>query len=87
MIPSHIKKYFWEIDTKKLDLKKRKVYILKRLLEYGDPRAISWAWKTFAKKDWNESLKSREISPITKDFWKSLLVQKNLKQKTGHRSV
>lgn len=73
MLPKNFKQYFWEIDTQKLDFKKRKIYILKRLLEYGDPRAISWAWKTFSKKDWKSALKSREVSLVTKNFWSSLL--------------
>lgn len=76
MIPGEIKKYFWDINTNKLDLNKRKIYILKRLLEYGNPRAINWAWKTFSKKDWLEALKSREVSRPVKNFWESLLLQK-----------
>lgn len=76
MFPEAVKKYFWEVDSDKLDFKKRKVYILKRLLEYGNPKALSWAWKTFSKKDWLEALESREVSRSVKNFWKSLLSQK-----------
>lgn len=73
MLPKNIKKYFWDIDTEKIDLNERRIYILKRLVEYGDPAAISWAWKTFSKKDWFFALKSREVSLSTKNFWASLL--------------
>jgi hypothetical protein len=74
--PASFKKYFWEIKAKNLDLTKRKVYVLKRLMEYGDAKAISWAWGAFPKKDWLKALKSREISPATKGFWRSLLLDK-----------
>lgn len=43
MIPKEIRKYFWEVDADKLDFNKRRIYILKRLLEYGNPKAIGWA--------------------------------------------
>lgn len=76
MIPDYIKKYFWEVDTNDLDPKKWKIYILTRLLEYGSPKAISWAWKSFSKKDWIKALKSREISLITKNFWLPILSKK-----------
>lgn len=36
-----VKKYFWEVNSNKLDFSKRKIYILERLLEYGNPQAIS----------------------------------------------
>jgi len=75
-LPSYVKKYFWEVDADKLDLNKRKVYILKRLLEYGDPQTISWAWKVFSRKIWLEALKSKEVSMMTKNFWRSLLSKK-----------
>lgn len=73
MLPKDLKKYFWEIDAERLDIGKKRIYVLKRLLEYGDPDAISWAWKNFSKKDWLTALKSREVSLLTKKFWISLL--------------
>lgn len=76
MIPEEIRKYFWEINSDKLNFSKRRIYILKRLLEYGNPKAIKWAWKTFPKKDWLEALASREVSRSVKNFWRSLLSQK-----------
>lgn len=72
-MPKFLKKYFWDVDFKTLDYKKDRIYILKRLLEYGNSRAISWAWKKYAKRDWREALKSREVSPMTKNFWRLLI--------------
>lgn len=77
MVENILKKYFWDVDFKELDLNKDQVYILKRILEYGDERAVAWAWKNFGKKYWVEALKSREVSPVTRNFWTSLVAFKN----------
>ena len=76
-IPDNIKKYFWETDKKELDLTKSSVYIAKRLIELGRPEAIRWAWKNISQDDWQKALESREVSLVTKNFWRSLLAQKN----------
>ncbi|TRZ64899.1 MAG: hypothetical protein D4Q79_00475 [Spirochaetia bacterium] len=77
MAKNTIKKYFWDTNFERLDLNKDQVYILKRILEYGDGKAVAWAWKKFGKKYWVEALESREISPLTKNFWTSLVALKN----------
>jgi len=76
MIPPYIKKYFWEVDTKKLDPRKYPEYVIARILEYGDPRAIKWIWQSFSKKEWLAALKLREVSRKTKIFWPPLLSRK-----------
>ena len=72
-----LKKYFWDIDFENLDVNKRKIYVLRRLLEYGDSDAIRWAWKKFTKHDWRIALKGKEISPATKNFWATLISLKS----------
>lgn len=76
MIPINIRPYFWEVNTKKLDPKKRPEYIISRLLEYGKPDAIRWAWREFSKKEWRRALKLREVSKKSRNFWASLLSEK-----------
>ncbi|MFY9461704.1 MAG: hypothetical protein WAP51_00685 [Candidatus Sungiibacteriota bacterium] len=76
MIPAYLKKYFWEVDTKKLDPKKHPEYVIARILEYGDPRAIKWAWQNFSDKEWRPALKLREVSKKTRNFWAPLLSRK-----------
>jgi len=76
-IPENIKKYFWETDKKELSLKRNSVYIAKRLIELGRPEAIKWAWENLSRSDWQKALQSREVSLVTKNFWRSLLAQKN----------
>jgi len=50
-IPKFLKKYFWEIRFKELDLQKCRVYILRRILEYGDEEAVAWLWRNFKKSE------------------------------------
>lgn len=77
IIPENIKKYFWETDKEGLNLEKNSVYMAKRLIELGRPEAIKWAWKNLSLNDWQTALQSREVSLATKNFWQSLLAQKN----------
>lgn len=75
-LPSYVKKYFWEVDIGKLDPKKRAEYIIARILEYGRPDAIRWAWRTFSQKEWRAALKMREVSAKSRSFWMPLLSKK-----------
>jgi hypothetical protein len=66
-----LKKYFWETDFKSLDLKKDAVYIISRILEYGDIKAVKWLLKNFDKKLIKKViLTQRGFSPKTSNFWR-----------------
>jgi len=68
--PYFLKKYFWDINFNSLDLKKNELYIITRLLEYGDIEAIRWLLKTVKASKIKETiLRSRELSPKTVNFW------------------
>lgn len=74
-LPGELKKYFWEVDTEKLDFKKRGEYVIGRLLECGDVEAIRWLFKTFDRELIKKViLKSRGFSPKTLSFWSPFLV-------------
>ena len=74
MLPSYVKKYFWEVDTKKLDPKKRPEYVIARILEYGDAAAVKWMLKTFDKRMIRDTLKNRRgFSSKTANFWGAIL--------------
>jgi len=75
-IPSKIKQYFWEVDASRLDPRKHPEYVIGRILEYGDPGAIRWAWRLFLKKHWRSALRLREVSPKTRFFWLPLVAKK-----------
>jgi len=74
--PAYVKPYFWEVDAKTLDPKKHPEYIIARILEYGRPDAVRWAWSVFSRKDWQRALKLREVSRKSRNFWLPLLSNK-----------
>jgi hypothetical protein len=50
-LPKFLDKYFWDVEFKNIRLESHKVYILRRILEYGDERAVRWMWKNFKKSE------------------------------------
>ena len=73
-LPNYMKKYFWEVDFSKLDLAKFRIYILKRLMEYGDEKAIRWLKKVFSIKEIKKVLiEARGFSPRSANFWRLLV--------------
>jgi len=74
MLSKHLHKYFWDVESRKLDIKKYKFYIIERLLEMGDDEAVKWLNKNFQKSDFNEVLqKSRRISDRSRNYWNLVL--------------
>ncbi len=70
MIPSYLKKYFWDTDTCPMDIGKYKMYIIERILEMGDERAAAWMKKSYSRKDIVGVLKkSVRLSPISENYW------------------
>lgn len=70
MLPKNFNRYFWEIDTTKLDTKKRAYYIIERILEYGDTEAVKWMLETYPKDIIIGVLKtSRALSLKSANYW------------------
>ena len=73
-LPKFLKKYFWEVDFDKLDLKKRPEYIALRLLEYGDIRALKWLFRNLHKNKIRDIIiKRRGLSARSLFFWSFFL--------------
>ena len=73
-LPKFLKKYFWDVEFKEIDLDKSKVYILKRILEYGDEQAVGWMWKNFKKSEIKDALSNfRGYSQKSANFWAVIL--------------
>jgi len=73
-LPTFLHRYFWDIDATKLNTQKKPQYVIQRILEMGDPKAIYWLRKNFSKKQIKETLcQGRQISPKTGNFWSLLL--------------
>jgi len=73
-LPNFLKKYFWDIEFSKLDKKNHTSFIVERVLEYGDERAIKWLFKYFKKSELKETLtKRQDISPLSANYWSLIL--------------
>mgnify|MGYP006943673440 CR=1 FL=1 len=69
-LPPFLKKYFWNVDFSKLDFKKDSFFIINRILEYGDDKALRWLFKNASKKQIKEVvLNSRELTAKSANFW------------------
>lgn len=73
-LPKFLEKYFWDVEFEKINFRKRKVYILKRILEYGDEEAVAWMRQNFKKIEINNALCNfRGYSLKTANFWAFIL--------------
>lgn len=73
-LPEFLKEYFWDVKFEELDLEKWRVFILKRIMEYGDDKAVDWMWKNFKKSEIKDALCNyRGYSRKSANFWASVL--------------
>ena len=73
-LPPFLERYFWEVDFDAVRLPEREVYVIERLLEYGNDQAIHWLKKTFPAETIAAVVrKSRVISRRTANLWALLL--------------
>ena len=73
-LPELLKEYFWDVEFEKIDLHKQKVFILKRLLEYGNEKAVAWMWRNFKKAEIKDALSNyRGYSQKSANFWAVIL--------------
>ena len=73
-LPDFLQPYFWEVDFTQLRLPDREVYVIERVLEYGDDRAIRWLKETFLPEKLADVVRrSRRLSPNTANLWSLVL--------------
>ncbi|WKZ32816.1 MAG: hypothetical protein QY316_13055 [Thermodesulfobacteriota bacterium] len=69
-VPSEFYSLFWDVDPEKIDLEKNARYVIERVLELGDLKALKWIQMLYPTGLIVEILKtSRKISPKSKNFW------------------
>jgi len=69
-LPKFLKKYFWDVEFKELNLEGNKDFITERILEYGDPKALSWLLNRVKKETIKNLLfTKRGLSPKSANFW------------------
>ena len=70
-IPSQLFKFFWDVDPRKLNVRRHRRFIIERLLDLGDLEAFWWAQKQYPTALLIEvSLTSRRLSLRSRQFWK-----------------
>ena len=73
-LPKFLKEYFWDVDFSEVDQEQSAVYIVQRLLDRGNDKAVRWMFKTYNKDLIKEVVtKKRGFSPKTANFWADLL--------------
>ena len=59
-----------KVKCGRLDLQQNRAYILSRIFEYGDAKALKWALRHFSQEDMKKVLRnSRNLSPKSGNFW------------------
>lgn len=77
-LPKKFKTFFWDFDTKNLDIIKHKSFIIERILEKGRMEHIKWVFKIYRKKDIKKVTQtSNNICNETKNFWNKFFQKTN----------
>ena len=73
-LPKFLKKYFWDVSFEKIDIEKNKEYVLKRILNYGDEKAVRWMYDNFEKSEIKNTLSNfRGYSQKSANYWALIL--------------
>lgn len=73
-LPKFLKRYFWEVDYRKINLQQRAEYVVKRILEYGDKRAIRWMEQNFKEAKIKEVIcGTKDLSAQSANYWAVVL--------------
>ncbi len=73
-LPGFLKSYFWDADFEKIEIEGNEVYILKRILEYGDLEAIRWMRGNFEEARIKDALCNfRGYSLKSANYWAVIL--------------
>lgn len=72
-MPIRFKKYFWDTEFEKLDLKNNMKYIISRLFCEGSWESINWVKEHYTEEEIIKTAKeSRRLNPITANFLKNM---------------
>lgn len=72
-LPKEFKKYFWDVDFKKISIRKHFNYILSRILGFGNMKAIRWVLKNIDAKRIEKYVSEygdRQLDKRSNNFWK-----------------
>ncbi|MBI4180216.1 hypothetical protein HY522_12415 [bacterium] len=70
-VPERFSRFFWDTDSRKIDLRRHRKYVIERILELGNYSAFLWICRVYPGhliRRVNDE--SRAISPISRNFWR-----------------
>lgn len=77
-LPEFLKRYFWDVQFSDLNKEKYPRFIIERILEYGDEKAVKWMKDNFTEKKIKQAVcKSKTLSKKSANYWQFLF---NLKK-------
>ena len=66
--------FFWDTEPDRIDLQKNKEYIIERVLELGDDKAVRWLFAKYPRSEIKKVLaRSRRISRKSSHYWSLIL--------------
>ncbi len=73
-LPGFLKQYFWDVDFKSIDSQKSAQYVIARLIDRGNDKAIRWLFENYPKDLIKEVVTTRRgFSLRTANFWALVL--------------
>ncbi len=73
-LPKFLRAYFWDVSFEELETQKNPRFILKRIIDRGNTKALLWAMSIFSLDDIRELvMTTRDISRKTANFWTLVL--------------
>jgi len=68
------KKIFWDVDFKNNDIQKNTIFVIGRILEYGDENDVKWMFKNFKPSQIEQIiLTKKSLSAKSAIYWASIL--------------
>ena len=65
---------FWDVDPKTIDPEKHAVYIIERILDFGNDDEVRWMWQYYPKELLKKVVRtSRVLQPKSRVFWDLML--------------
>ena len=65
-LPEYLRPFFWDVDLQKLSMKDSSYFIISRLMEHGDEKAVIFLLQNYGRKEMIDVLKnSRSLYSIT----------------------
>ncbi len=69
-MPAFLKRYFWDVVFRQVDRNRSKRFIIERILEYGDPKAVRWLRKQCEAPAIRDVIQqSPNLSARSANFW------------------